>query len=36
MSYAVVTALLVALVAGSFAGAVFAGFEIAKLVAEAM
>jgi hypothetical protein len=36
MSYAVVTALLLALVAGSFAGAIFAGFELAKLVADAM
>jgi hypothetical protein len=32
MSYAVVTAFLIALVAGSLAVAIFTGFEIAKLV----
>jgi hypothetical protein len=36
MSYAVVTAFLIALVAASFAGAVFTGFEIAKLGTEMM
>jgi hypothetical protein len=36
MSYAVMTAFLIALVATSFAGAVFTGFEIAKLVTEMM
>jgi hypothetical protein len=32
MSYAVVMAFLVALVAGSIAAVIFTGFEIAKLV----
>jgi hypothetical protein len=36
MSYAVMTAFLIALVATSFAGAVFTGLEIAKLVTEMM
>jgi hypothetical protein len=36
MSYAVTTWFIVLLVAGSFATAVFAGYEVAKLVVGAM